>query len=38
MGLAVIGATLDGESVGLRCDDGLIAAIGTGVEADRATT
>ncbi len=35
MGLAVIGATLDGESVGLRCDGGVIAAIGPGVEADR---
>ncbi|MEO8093213.1 MAG: amidohydrolase, partial [bacterium] len=34
MGLAVIGATLDGASVGLRCDDGLIAAIGPGVEAE----
>lgn len=30
--LAVIGATLDGETVGLRCEDGLIAALGPGVE------
>ena len=33
MGLAVIGATLGGEAVGLRCEGGVIAAIGPGVEA-----
>jgi 5-methylthioadenosine/S-adenosylhomocysteine deaminase len=33
MSLAVIGARLDGETVGLRCEDGLIAAIGPGVAA-----
>ncbi len=31
MSLAVTGALLDGERVGLRCEDGLIAAIGPGV-------
>lgn len=30
--LAVLGAVLDGERVGLRCEDGRIAAIGPGVE------
>ena len=33
MGLAVIDATLDGETVGLRCEDGLIAEIGPRVTA-----
>jgi len=32
-GLAVSGAVLDGEEVGLRCEDGLISAIGPGVAA-----
>ncbi len=32
MALTVSGALLDGESVGVRCEDGLIAAIGPGVE------
>lgn len=31
--LAVTGATLDGETVGLRCEDGAIAAIGPDVVA-----
>lgn len=31
--LAVTGALLDGETVGVRCEDGTIAAIGPGVEA-----
>lgn len=31
-GLAVVGALLDGETVGLRCEDGTIVAIGPGVE------
>jgi 5-methylthioadenosine/S-adenosylhomocysteine deaminase len=31
--LAVIGAELDGEAIGLRCEDGLIAALGPEVEA-----
>ena len=30
-GLAVVGATVDGETVGLRCEDGAIAAIGPDV-------
>jgi 5-methylthioadenosine/S-adenosylhomocysteine deaminase len=33
MGLTVSGALRDGELVGVRCEDGLIAAIGPGVEA-----
>ena len=33
MSLAVVGAVLDGETVGVRCEDGRIAAIGPGVEA-----
>ena len=33
MGLAVTGATLGEETVGLRCEDGLIAELGPGVEA-----
>ena len=33
MGLTVRGATLDGNEVGLRCEDGTIAAIGPRVEA-----
>jgi 5-methylthioadenosine/S-adenosylhomocysteine deaminase len=33
MSLAVTGALLDGETVGLRCEDGTIAAIGPEVEA-----
>jgi len=33
MGLTVTGAVLDGETVGVRCEDGRIAAIGPGVEA-----
>jgi 5-methylthioadenosine/S-adenosylhomocysteine deaminase len=32
MGLTVSGARLDGEPVGVRCEDGLIEAIGPGVE------
>ncbi len=32
MSLAVTGALLEGERVGVRCEDGLIAAIGPGVE------
>ncbi|HEX5762876.1 MAG TPA: amidohydrolase [Solirubrobacterales bacterium] len=32
MSLAVTGARLDGETVGLRCEEGAIAAIGPGVE------
>jgi 5-methylthioadenosine/S-adenosylhomocysteine deaminase len=32
--LALAGATLEGETVGLRCEDGLIAAIGPGVVAE----
>jgi 5-methylthioadenosine/S-adenosylhomocysteine deaminase len=32
--LAVIGAELDGEAIGLRCEDGLIAALGPEVEAE----
>ena len=32
--LAVTGATLDGETVGLRCEDGRIAALGPGVEPE----
>ncbi len=32
MSLAVTGALLEGERVGVRCEDGLIAAIGAGVE------
>ncbi len=31
--LAVTGAELDGEAVGLRCEDGLIAELGAGVKA-----
>jgi 5-methylthioadenosine/S-adenosylhomocysteine deaminase len=34
-GLTITGAALDGESVGLRCADGLIAAIGPDVVAER---
>jgi 5-methylthioadenosine/S-adenosylhomocysteine deaminase len=34
MALAVTGALLDGESVGVRCVDGLITAIGPGVTAE----
>ncbi|HXR61102.1 MAG TPA: amidohydrolase family protein, partial [Solirubrobacterales bacterium] len=33
MALTVTGALLDGERVGLRCEDGTIAALGPGVEA-----
>ena len=33
MSLAVAGATLDGERVGMRAEDGLIAELGAGVEA-----
>jgi 5-methylthioadenosine/S-adenosylhomocysteine deaminase len=33
MGLTVVGAVLDGETVGLRCEEGLIAAIGADVAA-----
>ena len=33
MGLAVTDATLDGETVGLRCEDGVIAEVGPGVTA-----
>jgi 5-methylthioadenosine/S-adenosylhomocysteine deaminase len=33
LSLAVTGASLDGETVGLRCEDGLIAEIGPGVAA-----
>jgi 5-methylthioadenosine/S-adenosylhomocysteine deaminase len=33
MTLAVTGALLDGERVGLRCEDGMIAALGAGAEA-----
>jgi 5-methylthioadenosine/S-adenosylhomocysteine deaminase len=32
--LAVLGASLDGETVGLRCEDGAIAALGPGVEPE----
>ena len=32
MGLAVTGAVMDGQTVGMRCEDGTIAAIGAGVE------
>ena len=34
MGLAVTGAVIDGRTVGLRCEDGTIAAIGAGVEPE----
>ena len=34
MGLAIRDARLDGTAVGLRCDDGLIAAVGAGVEPE----
>ncbi len=33
MGLAVLGATLDGHQVGMRCERGTIAELGEGVEA-----
>ncbi|MDQ3730046.1 MAG: amidohydrolase [Actinomycetota bacterium] len=36
MGLAVMDATLDGETVGLRCEGGVIAEIGPGVTAHHA--
>jgi 5-methylthioadenosine/S-adenosylhomocysteine deaminase len=34
MPLTVLGASLDGETVGLRCEDGAIAALGPGVEPE----
>src|SRR5215210_3438053 len=34
MGLAVTGAVMDGQTVGLRCEDGMIAAIGAVVEPE----
>jgi 5-methylthioadenosine/S-adenosylhomocysteine deaminase len=34
MALAVVGATLDGEPLGVRCEDGVIAALGPGVEPE----
>lgn len=34
MGLCVLGADLDGDTVGIRCDQGLIAALGSEVSAE----